>query len=234
MPTYRENLVSYLEEKREELCEDCHRRIETNPIRTLDCKNEKCQTELSDSPKIVQNLCESCDSDFEILKRVLKESGMDFEVDTNLVRGLDYYNKTAFEFVSDEIGSQSAIAGGGRYDKLVEFLGGKDTPAVGFALGIERILDLVKVPEAENSGYYFGTLDSEYLQKLYLLGTQKRGKERVHIELKKRSLNKHLQNADKMGYRFCAILGSDEVANSTIWIKDLKLSSEDTISQDAF
>jgi histidyl-tRNA synthetase len=234
MPTYRDTLVSYLEERRENLCEDCHRRIDTNPIRTLDCKVESCQHELKESPKIVQNLCDSCETDFQTLKRLLEKSGVEFEVDENLVRGLDYYSKTAFEFVSNEIGSQSAIAGGGRYDKLVEFLGGKPTPAVGFALGVERILDLVDIPEKEVDGYYFGTLDEQFLDNLYLLGAEKRKNARVHIELKKRSINKHLQNADKLRYRYCAILGEDEVKNGTVWIKDLKLKSEDTFSVDSF
>ena len=125
------------------LCEDCNRRIITNPIRVLDCKNESCQNELKNAPKITENLCESCDSDFKKLKEILDINNIKYEVDSNLVRGLDYYTKTAFEFVSDNIGAQSAIAGGGRYDRLVEFLGGKSTPAVGFAIGIERLLELI-------------------------------------------------------------------------------------------
>jgi histidyl-tRNA synthetase len=234
MPKYREDLSRFLETKRDNLCSDCHRRIDTNPIRTLDCKIEKCQNELVEAPKIADNLCESCNTDFEILKRVLEKSNVEFEIDKNLVRGLDYYSKTAFEFVSSEIGSQNAIAGGGRYDRLVEFLGGKETPAVGFALGIERILDLVKLPEIEKDGYYFGVLDEEYFEKLYILGSEKRQNKKVHIEMKKRSLNKHLQNADKLGFRFCAILGSDEVENGTIWIRDLKNGNDETFSQDSF
>jgi histidyl-tRNA synthetase len=234
MPSYREKLTAYLEDKKDSLCADCHRRIETNPIRTLDCKIESCQQELSDAPKMADHLCEDCDSDFETLKRVLTKNGMEFEIDKNLVRGLDYYSKTAFEFVSDNIGSQNAIAGGGRYDRLVEFLGGKETPAVGFALGIERILDLIEIQESEKSGYYFGVLDEEYFEELFLVASQKRESEKVHIENKKRSLNKHLQNADKLGFRFCAILGSDEVQNGTIWIRDLQLKNDETFSIDSF
>jgi histidyl-tRNA synthetase len=233
-PKYRENLLEDLTQKIDHLCEDCHRRVETNPIRTLDCKNENCQNELQSSPKIVDNLCENCHSDFDLLKRVLKESGLDFEIDKHLVRGLDYYTKTAFEFVSDEIGSQSAIAGGGRYDRLVEFLDGKKTPAVGFALGIERIIDLVKIENDEQNGYYFGVLDEENLEKLFLLASRKRSFQRVYIEYKKRSLKTHIKNALKMGYKYCAVLGSDEVKNGTIWIKDLQAEFEETISQDSF
>jgi len=234
MPKYRANLIIDLEKKRDELCEDCNRRIEINPIRTLDCKSESCQTKLSDSPKIVDNLCEECYSDFDKLKKILSENGVDFEIDKHLVRGLDYYSKTAFEFVSDEVGSQNAIAGGGRYDKLVEFLDGKPTPAVGFALGIERILDLVTLPKTDMEGWYFGVLDEENLETIFNLASRKRVFQKVHIEYRKRSLKTHIKNALKMGYQHCAILGSDEVANRTIWVKDLKAKYEEIISQDSF
>jgi len=232
-PDYRKKLENFLIDKKDELCSDCHRRINTNPIRTLDCKIETCKTSLKDSPKITYNLCDKCNSEFELLKRLLIANEIDFEIDTNLVRGLDYYSRTAFEFISNEIGSQSAVAGGGRYDKLVEFLDGKSTPAVGFALGIERIIELIKLPEKNLDGYYFGTLDKDFLEKLYILGSKKRKFCRVHIEYKIRSLKTHITQALKMGYKYCAILGSDEVANETIWIKDLEAKFEDEISQDS-
>lgn len=234
MPKYRDSLIADLEGKRDLLCEDCGRRIETNPIRTLDCKVESCQNELQSSPKITDNLCDVCDKDFEQLKSILTQNSLQFEIDKHLVRGLDYYSKTAFEFVSDGIGSQNAIAGGGRYDRLVEFLDGKETPAVGFALGIERIMDLVEIEESETDGYYFGALDEENLETLFNLASQKRVSNRVHIEYKKRSLKTHLKNALKMGYRYCAVLGSDEVKNGTIWVKDLQAKFEDVVSQESF
>jgi histidyl-tRNA synthetase len=234
MPKYRESLIEDLENKRDELCEDCGRRIATNPIRTLDCKVESCQDKLSSSPKITDNLCESCDADFEQLKSILTQNDIKFEVDKHLVRGLDYYSKTAFEFVADGIGSQNAIAGGGRYDRLVEFLDGRETPAVGFALGIERIMDLVTLEESEPEGYYFGVLDEENLGELFNLASRKRGSTKVHIEYKKRSLKSHLKNALKMNSRYCAVLGSEEVKNGTIWIKDLQAKFEDVVSQESF
>jgi len=234
MPQYREKLILDLNSKLDSLCEDCNRRVKINPIRTLDCKSENCQNSLKDSPKITDNLCGDCDSDFEKLKDTLTQNGVDFEVDSNLVRGLDYYSKTAFEFISDGIGSQNAIAGGGRYDKLVEFLDGKETPAIGFALGIERILDLVPLPEKELEGYYFGVLDEQNLNLLFNLASKKRSFKRVHIEYRKRSLKTHIKNALKMGYQYCAVLGSDEVENGAIWVKDLHAKYEETISQDSF
>ena len=151
MPQYKEKLVEHLNTL--SLCEDCNRRITTNPIRVLDCKNESCQEQLVGAPKITDNLSPECEADFTKLKEILDSNGVEYEVDTNLVRGLDYYTKTAFEFVSDNIGAQSAIAGGGRYDKLVEYLGGKTTPAVGFAIGIERLLELIVKNEIKERFY---------------------------------------------------------------------------------
>ena len=221
MPPYRQNLVEFLTECKDELCEDCNRRIETNPIRVLDCKNEKCQSLLVDSPKLIKNLCSSCDDDFLKLERLLKSENISYEVDTNLVRGLDYYSKTAFEFVSNEIGSQSAIAGGGRYDRLVEFLDGKPTPAVGFALGIERIMELVKMPEVKRSGYYLGAMDKEAIDSLFPLASKKRATDKVTVEYAPKKLKAHLKNADKVNARYCAVIGEDEFKEKTIWVKDL-------------
>ena len=138
MPIYKQKLVKFLNSQT--LCDDCQRRIKTNPIRVLDCKNEACQKALQNAPLITENLNDECKSDFEKLKEILTKNNIEFEVDPKLVRGLDYYTKTAFEFVSDELGSQSAVLGGGRYDNLVEYLGGKPTFGVGFALGIERMI----------------------------------------------------------------------------------------------
>jgi len=200
----------------------------------LDCKNEKCQALLVDSPKLISNLCSNCDDDFNTLVRLLKSENIDYEIDTNLVRGLDYYNKTAFEFVSDEIGSQSAIAGGGRYDKLVEFLDGKPTPAVGFALGIERIMELVKMPEVSREGYYIGAMDEEVIPSLFSLASKKRASDKVTVEYGAKKLKAHLKGADKVNAQFCAVIGEDEYKNGTIWIKDLVNKEEKTIPLNEF
>ncbi|MBU1668985.1 histidine--tRNA ligase [bacterium] len=234
MPPYRQKLIGFLTECKEELCEDCNRRIDTNPIRVLDCKNEKCQSLLIDSPKLLQNLCNECDSDFKKLKTLLDKSNIAYEVDSNLVRGLDYYSKTAFEFVSNEIGSQSAIAGGGRYDKLVEFLDGKATPAVGFALGIERIMELVKMPKTEREGYYLGVMEEENIDALFPLASKKRVAQKVTVEYEPKKLKAHLKGADKVNARYCAVIGEDEMKNGTIWIKDLVEKEESIINQSDF
>ncbi len=229
MPQYRENLISFLNGCKDELCSDCNRRIDTNPIRVLDCKNEKCQSLLVSSPKLIDNLCSSCNSDLKKLVELLNLANIEFEIDTNLVRGLDYYNKTAFEFVSSSIGSQSAIAGGGRYDKLVEFLDGKTTPAVGFALGIERIMELVSMPNIERDGYYIGAMDSEAIDTLFALAHKKRESEKVTLEYTPKKLKAHLKGADRVNARYCAVIGEDEFKNGTIWIKDLSEGKESVV-----
>ena len=234
MPPYKQNLVGFLTEIKEELCTDCNRRIDTNPIRVLDCKNETCQSLLTNSPKLIDNLCEECDSDFKKLTSLLDNAGITYEVDTNLVRGLDYYNKTAFEFVSNDIGSQSAIAGGGRYDKLVEYLDGKSTPAVGFAIGIERIMELVKMPESVREGIYMGAMVEDAVEKLFELATTKRKETKVTVEYKSKGFKSHMKGADKVNARYAVLIGEDELANGTIWLKDLDSKEEKTIISGEF
>jgi len=234
MPPYKDNLVTFVTAKQADICEDCTRRLDLNPIRVLDCKNDKCQTLYADAPKLINNLCTECDEDFIRLKKLLDDTGMTYTVDTNLVRGLDYYSKTAFEFVADGIGAQNAIAGGGRYDRLVEFLDGKPTPAVGFAIGIERVMGLLTLPEIKREGYYFGSLDEEGIDALFSLAQNKRKATKVHISYEKRAMKKHLNAADKINAQFCVIIGENERQEGKVWIKDLSSKSEETITLEAF
>ena len=229
MPSYRDSLVKYLDNKRDKLCTDCNNRINTNPIRVLDCKVESCKQELIDAPKITDNLCENCQRDFEKLQELLTQNGIEFSVNKNLVRGLDYYNKTAFEFVSSEIGAQSAIAGGGRYDKLVEYLDGKPTPAVGFAIGIERVLDLIKLPKLESNLIYLGALDDEYVPNLLSIAKDLREKQEVFIEYKSKKMANHLKSAAKMDALYCGIIGENEAKEGLIWVKNLNTQEQKVI-----
>jgi len=229
MPQYRTTLVKFLE-TREGLCEDCERRKLTNPIRVLDCKNEHCKTLLADAPLIVDHLCTSCKEDFATLKGILDQFSVPYTVNPKLVRGLDYYSKTAFEFVSNEIGAQSAIAGGGRYDRLVEFLDGKPTPGIGFAMGIERLMDLVKMPEIGREGYYIGALCDEALDVVFDLVDRKRQLAKVLTDYDAKSLKNHLKNADKNNVKFCVCVGEDELSNQTVWVKNLETKEEKIIN----
>ena len=203
--------------------------MDTNPIRVLDCKNGSCQTLYEGAPKLINNLCSACEDDFEKLKKILDDNHIEYEIDTNLVRGLDYYSKSAFEFVSDEIGSQSAIAGGGRYDKLVEFLDGRPTPAVGFAMGIERLMELIKMPEVSREGYYLGAMDVEAVDLIVSLTHKKRATAKATCDYKAKNLKNHLKGADKVNAKFCCVIGTNEIENDTIWVKDLENKTESTI-----
>ncbi len=234
MPPYKQNLVSFLADIKGDLCEDCNRRLDTNPIRVLDCKNKSCRLLLSNAPKLINNLCNECESDFKKLTLLLDHANIRYTIDTNLVRGLDYYNKTAFEFISNEIGSQSAIAGGGRYDRLVEFLDGKPTPAVGFAIGIERIMELVKMPKTLPEGIYLGAMQEDAVELLLSLAVRKRLETKVTVEYHARSFKSHMKNADKAEAKYVALIGEDELKNGTIWIKDIENREEKTIPVENF
>lgn len=233
MPIYRTKLVAFLDSL-EGLCEDCERRKATNPIRVLDCKNETCKSLLEKAPILVNQLCQNCTNDFELLKNTLNRFGISYTVNPKLVRGLDYYSKTAFEFVSSEIGAQSAIAGGGRYDRLVEFLDGKPTPGVGFAMGIERLMELVKMPEVVREGYYVGALCDDALESVFDLAIKKRKSDKVLSTYESKSLKNHLKLADKLYVKFCVCIGEDELKQKSVWVKNLETKEETIVKIEDF
>lgn len=224
MPKYREKLVSFLNGIKSELCEDCVRRIGTNPIRVLDCKNEHCQSLLKQAPLITDNLNYECETEFKKLGEILNANGIDFEIDSRLVRGLDYYCKTAFEFVSNEIGSQSAVLGGGRYDKLVEYLGGRPTFGVGFALGVERLMEVIKTKELSQNrdGIYICALDDKFIDEIYTLGVNLRQNFKTEISYEAKNPAKHLKCADMINAKIFLCLGENEAKNGEIWYKNLE------------
>ncbi len=225
LPPFREKLVEFLDSK-DGFCEDCKRRKETNPIRVFDCKNPHCQELLSDAPRLNDSLCNECENDFKRLKELLDIANIEYILNPNLVRGLDYYTKTAFEFVSTDLGAQNAVAGGGRYDRLVEFLGGRPTPAIGFAIGIERLLDMIEAPKLARKGYYLGALHREAEDLIFKASLKLREDEKVILNYDTKSLKAHLKGADKMGARYCGVIGEDELKDRVIWIKDLEQKRE--------
>ncbi|WP_281951028.1 histidine--tRNA ligase [Nitrosophilus kaiyonis] len=234
MPVYRKKLIEFLDTKEAKICEDCIRRKATNPIRVLDCKVDACKDVYVDAPKLLDNLCEDCKKDFEKLQDILQKNKISYEIDIFLVRGLDYYTKTAFEFVSSSLGSQNAIAGGGRFDRLVEFMGGKPTPAIGFAIGIERILDLIELPQNKREGIYLGVLTENAKDKAFEIATNLRKKQKVIFIYNKKSLKAHLKGADKSNAKFAAIIGEDELEKNSIWVKDLDEKKEEILKIDFF
>ena len=233
MPAYREKLVNFLQNE-DNICEDCKRRRETNPIRVLDCKNKSCQDIYKNAPLLIDNLCSTCRDEMSTLQKILDSFEVAYTINPKLVRGLDYYNKTAFEFVSDGIGAQNAIAGGGRYDKLVEYLDGKPTSGIGFAMGIERLMDLIVMPKKHRAGYYIGALCDEAQEKCFELSIKMRKTEKASINYDKKSLKAHLKNADKQNARYCICIGEDELAKDSVWIKDLENKKEESISYREF
>ena len=231
MGAYREKLVKFLDSHEGQICEDCKRRKLTNPIRVLDCKVESCQKIYENAPLIIGSLNDECASEFKKLQEILSGNGVEFEIDPKLVRGLDYYCKTAFEFVSDEIGAKSAVAGGGRYDRLVEYLGGKASYGVGFAMGIERIMEILggRENQSARSGVYIGAMDADGVDAVYKIAINLRKSLPVLVSYEPKKLQKHLNAADNANARICLCVGEDELKSGKIWLKDLSEKAEKTL-----
>ncbi|MGC9357671.1 MAG: histidine--tRNA ligase [Anaerolineae bacterium] len=225
-PGYVEALVAHYRKHEGEICEDCERRLETNPLRVLDCKEEQCQPVIASAPQIVDYLCEECATHFAALCGHLDDLGKRYVANHRLVRGLDYYTKTVFEVWAGGIGAQAAVCGGGRYDGLVELLGGQPTPAVGFAAGLERIILVmqdqeVAVPPLPNPPVYLAYLGKEpRSEAIRLLVTLREAGISAQIAMRG-SLRSQLRHADKREARFALILGGDELARGEITVKDL-------------
>ena len=231
MGAYRQKLVKFLDAHEGQICEDCKRRKLTNPIRVLDCKVESCQKIYENAPLIVGSLNDECADEFKKLQEILSGNGVEFEIDPKLVRGLDYYCKTAFEFVSSEIGAKSAVAGGGRYDRLVEYLGGKASYGVGFAMGIERIMEILGGRESQSarSGVYIGAMDADGVDAVYKIAINLRKSLPVLVSYEPKKLQKHLNAADNANARIFLCVGEDELKSGKIWLKDLSEKAEKTL-----
>jgi len=231
-PIYKKKLTEYFSENIDELCGDCRRRLEKNPLRILDCKIDGLKEFMEDAPKIETCLCDDCREHFNAVKNFLTAAGVDFEVDSRLVRGLDYYTKTAFEIQYPPLGAQSAVAGGGRYDGLIKEIGGDDTPAVGFAAGLERILLALELqrllPEQNKKVAAFivasGTEAETYAFKL--LTDLRRKNIAAAMDFAKKSMKAQMKAAAKSGAKFALIIGDDEVASSTVAVKNLETSAQ--------
>ena len=227
LPEFRAKFLEFVSAKND-FCEDCKRRKELNPIRMLDCKNEHCQGLLVGAPALKECLCAECQSDFKSLQGLLSANGVEFELDDKLVRGLDYYSKTAFEFESDEIGAKAAVAGGGRYDKLISYLGGKEGFGVGFAIGVERLMAILAQKEQiqKRSGVYLCALDSAFITRLFILANSLRQRHKVHLSFEAKKLAKHLNLADLSGAKIFLCMGENEAKENKLFYKDLESKEE--------
>lgn len=231
--SYREALVAFLEQHKESLDEDCQRRMYTNPLRVLDTKNEKVLEILQNAPKLTDYFGEETRNHFDRLRAILDANGVKYEINPRLVRGLDYYNHTVFEWVTDLLGAQGTICGGGRYDGLVEQLGAQPTPAVGFAIGLERfilLLQSINAVEVENPvDVYFCAVGDEAVRQSMVIAEQLRDQIsgiRILTNCSGGNFKKQFKRAGKSGALFALVLADDELAKNEIGIKNLRVESE--------
>ncbi|MFI5050078.1 MAG: histidine--tRNA ligase [Gaiellales bacterium] len=233
-PAYIELLVAFLDEHIDELCDECRERRHTNPLRVLDCKRESCQSVLSQAPKITDHLCEECAAHFAAARGYLDARDVPYRLDHTLVRGLDYYTRTAWEFVSGELGAQATIGGGGRYDGLAEELGGPPTPGIGFGSGVERVAEVAgELPAPDRGWTAFAILTAEAAPRLHALMDEAR-EHGVHCEAAfgGRSVRRILEWASKRDAERVVIAGEDEWSRGEVAVRDMTSGDQRTVPLD--
>jgi histidyl-tRNA synthetase len=237
-PGYRDVLRDFLKSRLQSLCQDCVQRHDENPLRILDCKQPGCRKQTENIPLMVDHLCPDCAQHFAAVQDLLAQLDISYTLDGRLVRGLDYYTKTAFEVVSGELGAQDALGGGGRYDDLVEILGGPPTPAVGFAAGIERLLlvlskqrELQILPQPLDL-FVVMLSDAAKVMTLKILEQLRRRSLRCDADFQGRSLKAQLRAANRMGARYTLIIGEDELKRGKVVLRDMHKSQQEEIELD--
>ncbi len=229
---YQQALRDFLAEKKDKLCDKCKERYDTNPLRILDCKDEDCKKLLKGAPVILDYICDDCRAHFDGVKELLRAAGVEFTVDSGIVRGLDYYTKTVFEFVSDNIGAQSTVCGGGRYDGLVSEFGGGEIPGVGFAVGIERLLlllenDGVEIPEPERLAIYVAPIGEAGREKAFRVVSElRKAGIAADTDYMERGIKAQFKYADKINAKFVGVLGDSEAERGVIKLKDMSSGEE--------
>jgi len=235
---YNKKLLEYFKPNLGNLCGTCQSRYERNPLRIIDCKEEKCKVYTKDAPALLDNLCEECKEHFEGLKEGLENLGIKYNIDKTIVRGLDYYTKTVFEFVSKNIGAQGTVCGGGRYDGLIKECGGADTPGIGFAIGLERLLMVmesqgIEIPKPNPIDVYIATIGEKaqkYAQKLVYKIRQEGFS--AETDLMGRSVKAQMKYADKLGAVYSLVIGDDEVDSNKAVLKNMLTGETKDISLD--
>jgi len=235
-PVYREKLQTALRDKLPQFCTDCQSRFERNPMRMLDCKSEKCQ-ELSHSvPQLTDCLCEECTDHLNRLQQILKTIGLDYQINPRLVRGLDYYTKTAFEIQYPPLGAQSAICGGGRYDGLIEEIGGDPTPGIGFAIGLERVLLALEkqelLPECNQAiAVYVATVNgTDQAAAFRLLTELRKAGITCDMDYMDRSLKSQFKQANRYPAKFVAVIGETETAQGKVSLKNMQTAEQELVN----
>lgn len=230
-PIFHQKLHDFLSGiQQEKLCPDCIRRSKINPLRILDCKQIQCKELLTDAPRISDNLCPECDEHFARVRTILNNINLSYRLNHLLVRGLDYYQRTVFEFISDEIGSQSAVAGGGRYDGLIKNLGGPDIPAIGFACGMERLALLMPEVQTAVPDFYLAVPEQNGLAKALQISEQLRRNGLCgEIGFEAKSLKSQMRQANKNKARFTVLLGENELRQDMVLVKNMTDGSQNQI-----
>ncbi|MBE5756755.1 MAG: histidine--tRNA ligase [Clostridiales bacterium] len=232
---FNDALKNYLESQLEGMCPTCKDRFSRNPLRILDCKESGCKEIIKNAPSILDYLCKDCSTHFEALKEYLSLAKVEYEIDDKIVRGLDYYTKTVFEFVSDSIGAQGTVCGGGRYDGLIADLGGNDISGVGFAMGIERLLLVmenigVEIERTDKVKFYLLGIGEEESKKAFELAINLRANGvSTEIDHMNRSVKAQFKYADKINAEFVGVIGSDELANGVVSVKEMATGKEQKV-----
>ena len=239
---YHKALTAYFAQYRDELCNDCKERLERNPMRLLDCKNEHDHAIAAGAPTVLDYLCDECREHFDGVKAYLNANGVDYTVNPKIVRGLDYYTKTVFEFISGDIGAQSTVCGGGRYDGLIGDLGGNPMPALGFAAGIERLLltmdaQGVEIPAPAPCDIYLASMgDTAHRAASALAMALRTAGFYAEFDVVGRGLRAQMKYADKLGARYCVVLGDNEISDGKAQLKNMLTGEQQEImlGADAF
>ena len=239
-PTYRQALVDYYNSKLDVICDTCKSRLEKNPLRLLDCKNPDCAALAKDAPKTVDHLCESCSSKFEMLKSALDAMGIEYVVDSSIVRGLDYYTGAVFEFIAEGIGAQSTVCGGGRYDGLVESLGGPALSGIGFGMGLTRVIlalreaGLDNITPAKPSLYVAALGERAQIKALAIAERLRAAGSFVECDIVGRSLKAQMKYANKIGAGYTLIIGDSEIDAGKAQLRNMENGEQTEVELDSF
>lgn len=228
---YRESLLNFLEPIKDELCEDCRMRMEKNPLRVLDCKVDKCKELTKNAPSIIDSLTEEERDHYETVKRYLDIFGVKYVEDSRLVRGLDYYSSTVYEIITNKLGAQGTVLGGGRYDNLLKQLGDKDIPAVGFAAGVERMMMLLEDYPKNNPDVYVAWLGENTQEFGLKVAKDLRDKGiKTFVDFNVKGMKSHMKKADKLAVKYCIIIGEDEMNKGVVVLKDFNARTQEEMN----
>jgi len=236
-PSFQKALMNFLGERKEKLCDNCIRRMAKNPLRILDCKVETCQEALKGAPATIDHLCPACEDHFTIVRETLEKQGVDFFVDKSLVRGLDYYTRTAWEIQTTSLGAQSSVAGGGRYDGLVKELGGPATPAIGFAIGFDRLVEVMEQLDIESKklplDLFIIALGDTALEKAYYWSCDlNRAGVRTEVDFRGKSLKSLMKRADKLKASQVLIAGENELKDKQLILRNMDTKNQVFVPMD--